>query len=81
MPKQKHVSVPPDLLEAFRTMVQAVPGVDVKGDANPYVAMNGNMYASISKAGEIGVRLPKAEREAFLKKTTAPSTNPFRGFS
>ena len=67
MPKQKHANVDPHLLMVFQRMASSVDGVEVKGDANPYVSMNGNMYASISKTGEIGVRLPKDARAQFIK--------------
>lgn len=67
MAKPKHANVDPDLLATFRRMVASVDGAEVKGDTTPYVSMNGNMYGSISKRGEIGLRLPKAERDAFLK--------------
>lgn len=76
----KHVEVDPKTLAAFQKMVSAVPGVTVKGDAYPYASINGNMYAAISKAGRIGLRLPADEREAFIKKFKTGLHEPFPGF-
>lgn len=66
MPRKKHANVDPALLAVFRDMVAAVPGAEVKGDTTPYVSMNGNMYGAISKSGQIGMRLGKDQRAAFL---------------
>jgi hypothetical protein len=62
----------PAVLAAYDAMIASVPGVVRKGDAIPYTSINGNMYSSISKADKIGIRLAKADLEAFLTthKTT-----------
>jgi hypothetical protein len=44
---------------------------DLVGKSNfgsAYTAVNGNMYSMISKHGVVGIRLPEAERAAFLGK-------------
>jgi hypothetical protein len=56
------------VLEVYRQMVAAVPEAEVKGDTMPYTSLNGNMYSSVSKANQIGVRLRAEEREAFLRE-------------
>jgi hypothetical protein len=56
----------PKVLAAFDAMIGAVPGVERKGAAMPYVSINGNMYAMISKAGAIGIRLSKDDLAAFM---------------
>ena len=49
--------------------IATLPGVEGKGAANPYTAVNGNMYSLLSAVTEtMALRLPKEEREAFLKK-------------
>ncbi|HUV32705.1 MAG TPA: hypothetical protein VMW31_03960 [Devosiaceae bacterium] len=50
----------------FDAMIAGVPGVVRKGDQNPYVSINGNMYAAMSKANRIGLRLSKGDLAAFL---------------
>lgn len=54
------------VLAAFEVMISGIPGVVQKGAAIPYVAINGNMYASISRADVIGLRLSRDDRDEFL---------------
>jgi hypothetical protein len=56
----------PELLAVFDTMIAGVKGVERKGATMPYVSINGNMYAMISKAGRIGLRLEAKDRETFF---------------
>jgi hypothetical protein len=65
----------PDVLAAFDAMIAAAPGVERKGAATPYVSINGNMYAMVSKAGVIGIRLGKDDLAAFM----AAGGEPFEG--
>jgi hypothetical protein len=53
-------------LAAFERLVATAPGLELKGAANPYVAVNGNMIAYLHPRGALALRLPPAEREAFL---------------
>ena len=66
----------PELLDAFDRMVAGVPGVERRGATTPYVALNGNTYAMISRAGSIGLRLPADDLGAFL---AAYNARPFEG--
>lgn len=63
------------LLAAFDTMIATIPGVERRGAAMPYTSVNGNMYAMISKAGVIGLRLGKDDLAAFV----AAGAGPFEG--
>jgi TfoX/Sxy family transcriptional regulator of competence genes len=56
----------PKVLAAFDMMIAAVAGVERKGVTMPYVSINGNMYAMISKADVIGLRLSGDDLTAFL---------------
>lgn len=42
------------------------PDIVLKGKTMPYTSANGHMFSSLNKAGEIGLRLDKEEREQFL---------------
>jgi hypothetical protein len=42
--------------------------VERKGATMPYTSLNGNMFSFLMKSGRVGLRLPEAEREAFIKK-------------
>ncbi len=53
-------------LAAFERLVATAPELELKGAANPYVAVNGNMIAYLHPRGALALRLPPAEREAFL---------------
>jgi hypothetical protein len=65
------LGVDPKILAAFDAMIAAVPGVERKGATLPYTSINGNMYACISKAGVIGLRLSASDLTAFLAKHKA----------
>ena len=47
------------------------PTVELKGATVPYTSLNGHMFSYVSKDGKLELRLPVAEREAFLKKYKA----------
>jgi TfoX/Sxy family transcriptional regulator of competence genes len=75
MAKPDHIP-DPAVVAAFDRMIAGVPGVTRKGDTLPYVSINGNMYASISKANIIGLRLSEADLAEFLN---AHGTQLFEG--
>ncbi|MAN78129.1 hypothetical protein OF122_02760 [Pelagibacterium flavum] len=57
----------PQVVAASDAMIAGVPGVVRKGAQMPYVSINGNMYASVSQANVIGLRLGKADLAKFLE--------------
>ena len=63
--KDKHIP-DPAVKEVYRQMVDAAPGVQLKGATMPYTSVNGNMFSSMSKANRIGIRLSAADREIFM---------------
>ena len=68
MASKKKAHAHPDQLILYEKMIDAFPDVEIKGDAIRYTSLNGNMYSFLSKDGEVALRLPEKEREAFLKK-------------
>ena len=62
----------PAVLAAFDTMISGVKGVERKGATMPYCSINGNMYAMISKADIIGIRLSENDLKAFFLVGGAP---------
>ncbi len=45
---------------------------ELKGGVKlPYTSLNGNMYTQLTKAGKVGLRMGKADREAFIEKYDA----------
>jgi hypothetical protein len=55
-------------LTLYEKVVDAMPGVERKGDTMPYTSVNGHMFSVLHKDGSVALRLPTADREAFLKK-------------
>jgi TfoX/Sxy family transcriptional regulator of competence genes len=69
MAGQKKGAIPPEKVALYEKAVSALPGVERKGADNPYASLNGNMFSLSSAVTEtMALRLPKEEREAFLKK-------------
>jgi hypothetical protein len=77
MAAAKKTSVPEDRLALYRRLLDRVPAVAEKSNfGSAYVAVNGNMVSMISKHGVVGLRLPEAERGAFMDRS---ATDLFRG--
>ena len=77
MATTKATGVPPDRLRLYERVIASVEGLDAKSNFGAlYTAVNGNMSTMISKHGVIGIRLPAAERAAFIERY---DTELFRG--
>jgi hypothetical protein len=59
---------PQDLINQYDKLIHTLPGIERKGATMPYTSLNGHMFSFIGKDGTIGLRLPKEEREEFIKK-------------
>jgi hypothetical protein len=59
---------PPDKLALYDKLIATNPAIERKGAKLPYTSYNGNMFTFLSESGSMGLRLPAAEREAFVKK-------------
>jgi len=66
--KKDASTVPPELLDLYRSVAATVTGVEVKGATVPYTSLNGHMFSYLAKDGTLALRLPEEEREPFLKK-------------
>jgi len=55
----------------YEKLVATNPNVERKGATVPYTSRNGHMFSYLSKEGKLALRLPPADREAFLKKYKA----------
>jgi hypothetical protein len=77
--KPRHVP-DPNVLAVFDLMIAGVPGVKRKGDQNPYVSINGNMFASMSRLDRIGLRLSGADLAEFLETYGAGLHEGYPGF-
>jgi hypothetical protein len=66
MPKKITTSSPKVAL--YEKLIATIPGLERKGDANPYTSMNGNMFTLLHQSSRLAIRLPEDKREEFLKK-------------
>jgi hypothetical protein len=66
--KKEESAIPSDKLALYDRLIQTHPDVERKGLKLPYTSFNGHMFTFLSEAGVVAIRLPKEEREAFLKK-------------
>ena len=68
MGSAKKNNIPADKLELYDKLVRTNPKIERKGAANPYTSLNGHMFTYLNPSGSLALRLPKDEREEFLKK-------------
>jgi hypothetical protein len=61
-------AAPADTVASYERLVATQPGVERKGATLPYTSVNGHMFSLLTRDGTLALRLPKAEREAFLKR-------------
>lgn len=58
-------------LKIYEDLIALHPDIERKGKANPYTSVNGHMFSFLNKEGDLGIRLSKEDREAFLKEHDA----------
>ncbi len=58
----------------YEALVATNPEVIRKGKTMPYTSLNGHMFSMLTKEGQVALRLPAGDREAFVEKyqTTQP---------
>jgi TfoX/Sxy family transcriptional regulator of competence genes len=61
-------SPPDDKLLLYDQLVATRSDVERKGATMPYTSLNGHMFSFLTPTGTLALRLPAAEREAFLAK-------------
>jgi hypothetical protein len=61
-------AIPNEKVEIYEKLVAAHPGMERKGAANPYTAVNGNMFTLLHQSDRLAIRLPEKQRAEFLKK-------------
>src|SRR6266516_2932696 len=68
MSTKKESNIPADKSLLYDNLIATNSNIDRKGDRNPYTSYNGHMFTFLSAKGVLAIRLPKKERELFLKK-------------
>jgi hypothetical protein len=61
-------SIPAGKLELYEKLIATNPRIERKGATHPYTSLNGHMFTLLNPPGMLAIRLPKEEREKFLKK-------------
>jgi hypothetical protein len=64
----KPSKIPPAKLGLYEKLIATNPAMERKGDVHPYTSLNGHMFTYLDQTGTLGLRLPKDEVDAFLKK-------------
>jgi len=52
----------------YERIIATIPNLERKGDANPYTAIDGNMFTLLHQSSRLAIRLPEDKRQEFLKK-------------
>jgi TfoX/Sxy family transcriptional regulator of competence genes len=55
-------------VDLYDQLIATIPGIERRGDANPYTSLNGNMFTLLQGSRSLAIRLPEDKREEFLKK-------------
>ncbi len=55
-------------LMQFKKIAECIPSIKVKGASMPYLSFNGHMFSFLDKEGNMGLRLPRNERETFIRE-------------
>jgi TfoX/Sxy family transcriptional regulator of competence genes len=55
-------------IDLYDKLIKTNPKIERKGAANPYTALNGNMFTLLHQSSRLAIRLPEDQREKFLKK-------------
>ena len=61
-------AMPADRLELYESLVTTQLRVERKGANMPFTSLTGHKFSILTETGTLALRLPTAEREAFLKK-------------
>ena len=65
---KKAAAAPADTLALYEKLVATNPDIERKGATLPYTSLDGHMFSFLTETGTLALRLPDAQREAFLKK-------------
>jgi TfoX/Sxy family transcriptional regulator of competence genes len=68
MSTSKKKTIPSGKVELYEQLIATIPEIERKGAANPYTAINGNMFTLLHQSQTLAMRLPDGVREEFLKK-------------
>jgi hypothetical protein len=59
---------PAESVALYDALLATNPEIERKGATMPYTSVNGNMFSLLTADGTLALRLPVADREAFLQR-------------
>ena len=65
--KKMPPDIPADKVTLYDKLIAKLPGIERKGAASAYTSHNGHMFSFLTKDGTLALRLPKVERDEFLR--------------
>jgi hypothetical protein len=68
MPASRNSASSPGTIALYEKLVSTLPGLERKGDANPYTSLNDNMFTLLHQSRTLAIRLLEEKRNEFLKK-------------
>lgn len=68
MTAKKTNTIPAAKVALYDKLIAADPSIERKGATMPYTSANGKMFTYVSPIGDLRLRLPEDERDAFMKK-------------
>jgi TfoX/Sxy family transcriptional regulator of competence genes len=71
MPVPRGKAADTDKVALYDKLIATMPKLERKGAANPYTALNGNMFTLLYQSKALAIRLREEEREKFIKKYKA----------
>ena len=71
MAATKRKEAPTEKEAFYDVLIATIPGIERKGDTNPYTSHNGNMFTLLFKKETLGIRLAEKERAAFITRYKA----------
>jgi hypothetical protein len=69
--KKPKSTIPAAKLALYEKLIATDPHIERKGATIPYTSANGKMFTYLSPTGNLRLRLPSDERQAFMKKYKA----------
>jgi len=66
--KKERTAIPAAKLALYDKLLATVPSLERKGATIPYTSTDGKMFTYLTPSGDLRLRLPALERDAFMKK-------------
>jgi TfoX/Sxy family transcriptional regulator of competence genes len=62
------MSISQDVLDSYDRLIATQPNAQRKGATMPYTSLNGHMFSFLTSDGQLALRLPSPERDAFMDR-------------